>query len=132
MAATDRDNDTLTYTLRGVDADSFGINRRTGQLLAKAALDYETKDSYSLRALVSDGKGGSDIIDLTVMVTDVDEPPAIARPVAIKNDGIWTRYDLNNNGMIERGEAVAAAFDYFKDIITKQQALEVVALYFAS
>ncbi len=95
VAATDRDNDTLTYTLRDVDADFFGIDRRTGQLLVKAALDYETKASYSLWAHVSDGKGGSDTIDLTVMVTDVDEPPAIAGPLA-------TEYAEN------RADAVAA------------------------
>ena len=220
VAATDLDNDALTYTLRGGDADSFDIDRQTGQLLVKAALDYETKASYSLRARVSDGEGGSDLIDLTVMVTDVDEPPAIAGPVAteyeensveaiaaytamdpegtevtwslggddagaftvsgagvlafnappdyeapadadtdnvyqvmlqatdlkgmmgmlhmvvsvtdVENEGIWTRYDFNNNGLIERGEALAAVFDYFADLITKQQALGVVFRYFAS
>ncbi len=219
VAATDLDNHVLTYTLRGDDAGSFGIDSATGQLLVKAALDYETRAGYSLQARVVDGAGGSNTIDLTVMVTDVDEPPAIAGPVATEyeensadpvaaytardpegsqvswslggddagaftisdagaltfnappdyeapadadtdnvyqvtlqatdlkgmtsilhlvvsitdaeNDGIWTRYDSNNNGLIERGEAVNAAFDYFKGLITKQQALEVVLLYFA-
>ena len=44
VTATDRDDDdTLTYTIRGDDADSFGIDKDTGQLLAKAPLDYETR-----------------------------------------------------------------------------------------
>ena len=220
VAATDLNNDALTYTLRGVDADSFGIDSQTGQLLVKAALDYETRATYSLQAHVVDGAGGSDTIALTIIVTDVDEPPAIAGPVAIaykenslhvvavptardpegsqvswsltgddagaftisatgaltfnappdyeapadadadnvyqvtlqatdlkgmmgilpmavsvtdaENDGIWNRYDFNKNGLIERNEALAAVFDYFADLITKQQALEVVFLYFAS
>ena len=45
IAATDADNDTLTYTLSGADAASFGIDATTGQLKTKAALDYETKRS---------------------------------------------------------------------------------------
>ena len=81
VAATDRDDDdTLTYSLRGDDADSFDIDGRTGQLLAKAALDYESRANYSLEVRVSDGEGGSDTIDLTVRVTNVNEPPAITGP----------------------------------------------------
>ena len=80
VAATDRDDDTLTYTLRGDDADSFDIDGRTGQLKAKAALDYESRARYSLEVRVSDGEDGSDTIDLTVRVTNVNEPPAIAGP----------------------------------------------------
>ena len=81
VTATDRDDDdTLTYSLRGDDADSFDIDGRTGQLLAKAALDYESRANYSLEVRVSDGEGGSDTIDLTVRVTNVNEPPAIAGP----------------------------------------------------
>ena len=32
VRATDRDRDTLTYTLSGTDATSFGIGSRTGQI----------------------------------------------------------------------------------------------------
>ena len=49
VAATDADNDALTYFLSGTDAASFDIISATGQLQTKAALDYETKDSYSSR-----------------------------------------------------------------------------------
>ena len=73
VAATDADNDTLTYTLSGTDASSFGIDRTTGQLKTKAALDYETKNSYSVTVSVSDGNGGSDSITVTITVTDVNE-----------------------------------------------------------
>ena len=44
VAATVADiGDTLTYTLGGADAASFDIAPATGQLMTKAALDYETK-----------------------------------------------------------------------------------------
>ena len=72
VAATDPDDDTLTYTLGGTDASSFRINSTTGQLRTRAALDYETKSSYSVRITVSDSKL-TDTIDVTINVTDVDE-----------------------------------------------------------
>ena len=40
VRATDRDGDTLTYTMTGDDAGSFAIGRFTGQLMTEAALDY--------------------------------------------------------------------------------------------
>ena len=75
VAATDADNDTLTYTLGGTDANSFTIEGTSGQLKTSAALDYETKSSYSVTVSVSDGNGGSDSIDVTINVTDVNDIP---------------------------------------------------------
>ena len=73
IAATDANNDTLTYALGGTDAASFAIDSTTGQLKTQAALDYETKSSYSVTVTVSDDNGGSDGITVTINVTDVDE-----------------------------------------------------------
>ena len=73
VAAADPDNDALTYTLGGTDASSFSIVRTSGQLRTNAALDYETKSSYSVTVSVSDGNGGSDSITVTISVTDAQE-----------------------------------------------------------
>ena len=73
--AADADDDPLTYTLSGADADSFEIDASNGQLKTKAALDYETRTSYGVTVMVSDGRGGSDSIAVTIAVTDVDETP---------------------------------------------------------
>ena len=73
IAATDADNDTLTYTLGGTDDASFAIDSTTGQLKTQAALDYETKSSYSVTVSVSDDNGGSDSITVTINVTDINE-----------------------------------------------------------
>ena len=73
VSATDADNDSLTYTLGGTDAAAFSIVSTSGQLQTSAALDYETKKSYAVTVSVSDGKGGSDSIDVTINVTDVGE-----------------------------------------------------------
>ena len=77
VLATDANtSDTLTYTLSGTDAASFSIVDSSGQLQTLAALNYETKDSYSITVSVSDGNGGSDSIDVTINVTDINDAPA--------------------------------------------------------
>ena len=73
VAATDADNDTLTYSLGGTDAGAFSIVSTSGQLQTNAALDYETKSSYSVTVSASDGNGGSDSISVSITVTDVSE-----------------------------------------------------------
>ena len=80
VAATDADSgDTLTYSLGGTDAASFSIDDTNGQLQTSAALDFETKASYSVTVDVSDGKGDSDAIDVTINVTDVNEAPVFTQ-----------------------------------------------------
>ena len=79
IAATDQNtDDTLTYTLEGTNASAFRINSRTGQLKTRDALDYETKSSYSVKVIVSDGNSGSDSINVTINVTDVFESTALS------------------------------------------------------
>ncbi len=75
VRATDANQDTLTFYLGGTDAASFSIDSTNGQLKTKAELDYEIKNSYSVRVSVSDGKGGSDSIAVAIKVTDVVEVP---------------------------------------------------------
>ncbi len=75
VSATDTDKDTLTYSLDGTDADSFNINSTNGQIRTSAALDYETKSSYSVTITVSDGNGGSNTIAVAITVSDVNEAP---------------------------------------------------------
>ena len=79
IAATDQDGDTLTYTLEGADADSFDILSTSdgGQIRTSTALNHEEKSSYSVTVRVADGRGGTDAVNVTIRVTDVDgEAPA--------------------------------------------------------
>ena len=69
VAATDADNDALTYTLSGLDAAAFDIDKATGQLKTNADLDYETKNSYTVTITVSDG---SLTITITVIIIIID------------------------------------------------------------
>ena len=70
------DSATLTYSLEGRDASSFNIDSRSGQIRTRAKLNFEEKDSYSVRVKVVDGDGGSDSQNVIINVTDVDEPPS--------------------------------------------------------
>ena len=79
VSATDADNDTLSHTLSGTDANAFSIDSTTGQLKTKSALDYETKTAYTVTVTVSDGSL-TDTITVTINVTDVAETPTAQQP----------------------------------------------------
>ena len=219
VTATDADGDELTYTLHGDDADIFTVLAGTGQLRVETSLDFEARESYSLRVQADDGKGGVDTVQVNVTVTDVNEPPLVTGPVmleyaengvdtvgsytAVDPEGgavVWSlagddagvfslsatgtlafdrppdyetpedadsdnrylltvqatdaggelgaldmevvitddedesiigTYDMDRNGAIDKPEALAAAFDYFEDLITMEEVMEVVRHYFA-
>ena len=67
----------MTYSLNGTDASSFDIVRTSGQLLTKARLDYEARDSYSVTVRVYDPSNASDEITVTIDVTNVDDQGTI-------------------------------------------------------
>ena len=98
IAATDADNDRRTYSISGTDAAFFDVVASSGQLRTKAALNHESRDSYSFTMSVTDGKdvhGYADTtidatITVTVTVADVDEPPVIT--------GVTTIADYDENG----------------------------------
>ena len=107
VSATDADDDTLTYSLGGTDATSFSIDSSSGQLRTSAALDYETTSSYSVTISVSDGKGGSDTIAVTINVTDVDEVTNSA-PVFTDGDSTTRPIAENTSSGVDIGNAVSA------------------------
>ena len=73
LTATDPNLDKLTYMLTGDDRDTFDVGPDTGQLLTKAPLDFETRPGYAVGVTVTDGRGGSDSIAVSIGVTDVRE-----------------------------------------------------------
>ena len=127
VMATDADaGDTLTYTLGGADMASFDIDDTTGQLMTKAALDYEapadadTDNAYEVTVTASDGNTADDAtIAVTITVTDM---------------GLADSYDANEDGMIDGTEVLNAVEDYFNDVsgIDSERVLDIVELYFSS
>ena len=71
-----REHATLRYSLEGDDAEPFMINYSTGEIytINGVGLDYETKNSYSFQAVVTDGKL-TDKASVTVTVKNVNELP---------------------------------------------------------
>ena len=114
VAATDADGDTLTYSLEGVDAASFSMDTATGQLQTKAALDYETKSSYSVTVSVDDGNGGTDTIAVTINVTDVND----GRPPSFTEGTSTTRSVAENTASGQDIGTAVAATDADNDTLT--------------
>ena len=78
VAATDDDNDTLTYSLDDSSRATFDIVATTGQLQTKAALDYEMGTiSYTVTVIATDPPGEDDTIDVTITVNNVEEPGTV-------------------------------------------------------
>ena len=107
VSATDANNDTLTYKLSGIDAASFSIVSTTGQLKTKAALDYETKTSYSVTITVSDGNL-TDTISVTINVTDIDETPPNRAPMFTDGTSTTRTIAENTTAGTNIGSAVSA------------------------
>ena len=90
VTATDSDSnsDPLDYTLSGADAGFFSVGAddqdtpnsdEGGQIMVKSGteLDYETKQTYSVTLKAADSFGDYDTIMVTIMVTQVNEPPPV-------------------------------------------------------
>ena len=78
MSATDPDaGETLTYSLGGTDAASFAIVATSGQLRTKDPLNHEIKSTYTVTVTATDREDVSDTIEVTITVTNVDEPPVV-------------------------------------------------------
>ncbi|MBI1349309.1 hypothetical protein GC163_23825 [bacterium] len=73
--------DTLTYSFSGGNVNqAFAINSSTGAITVnkKAGLDFESLATFNLRVAVTDGGGITRKANVTVNVTDVNDPPVIA------------------------------------------------------
>ena len=77
VRAIDDDDDLLIYTLTGPDAEFFRIGRRDGQLKTEAPLNFEVRNSYSVVVTATDPFGAMDSIQVTIIVTDEDDPAVI-------------------------------------------------------
>ena len=78
------DPDVLTYSLDdGTGAASFDINRATGQLITKVALDFETKETYTVTVTATDAFGATVTSVVTITVTDVNEDPMVTGDASI-------------------------------------------------
>ena len=73
VVATDPEGQELTYSLSGEDASTFAIDSASGQLRTTGHLSFEYRNTYSVRLTANDGESDAHL-DLTIHVTDIDEP----------------------------------------------------------
>ena len=123
VVATDIDEgQSVAYTLTG--SDMFRV-RDNGQIEVsdKADLDYETKNSYTVMLKATDTSGAANnnaSIEVTIHVTDLDEPPEIFEGgLAIAGDSN-VDYDENGTGAVgtytaQGLEAASATWDLSGD-----------------
>ena len=103
VLALDPDGDTLTYSLEGVDVDSFDIIATSGggQIQTRAALNYEDKASYSVAVRARDGRGGTDAVNVTIRVTDVNteapDTPFAPTVAALSSTSLQVSWDAPEN-----------------------------------
>ena len=95
IRAIDADNGTLTYTVNNAN---FSISSSSGQLSTAALLNHEADETQSVMITATDPWGGSDTINVTVTVEDVNEAPMI-------NTGP-TRRDRLENTEIDTGTPI--------------------------
>ena len=113
------------WSLSGIDAGNFSVSN-SGVLTFNSPPDYENPtdqdrdNQYLINVNATDSEGKTGTSPVTITVTDANETIA----------GTAERYDLNDDGSIDRDEALTAIRDYFNDIITKDQVLSVIMRYF--
>ena len=133
VKADPKDGDVLTYTLRDVgggtvvNSASFDINRATGQIMTKGALNTEGGPTYTVVVRATDPAGepplpmmdaapavaaNSDEITVIITVTDVNEGPAFSgggemltadEDANITNDNVYVASDPDSD---DSGETV--------------------------
>ena len=116
VTAMDADNDTLTYSLGGTDAESFDIDSATGQITVGqgTTLDADTKATYTVIVTATDSDGLSDAITVTITVT-------------MMTAGLPG--DTNNDGMIDKPEVIAAFRAYVEDPSDKAEIIGIFRQY---
>ena len=115
IIASHPDDLAITYTLSGRDASLFTVDADSGQIRVAVGADLVQGRTYSLNLTATGSDGAGVIIIVRIEVTASS----------------LSAYDFNGNNRIEREEAIAAVRDYYDGTISKEQAIEVIRLYFA-
>ena len=83
VAATDADDDSLTYSIEtGNGEGKFAIDGSSGAITTAGALDHETTASYALTVQAEDGNGGTATATVNIAVTDA----AVAKQSTLSDD----------------------------------------------
>ena len=107
VAATDPEDRDIRYELGGRDAALFTLaNDSTGEVQTDSTFDYETQRSYEVLVTAFDDYGLSDVVTLTINITDVDE----ASEIRLASSGRSVTSSNNNLTVAENHTGMLATF----------------------
>ena len=113
------DTDVLTYSLDATGAASFDINRATGQLITKVALNHEVTGSYIAMVKATDPFGAEIEAQVTITVTDVNEAPSVEGTASIDHAENGTALDIDaETNAVDAAEYTATDADAADDAAT--------------
>ena len=72
------------------------------------------------------------VTTIEVEVASEDGQALNVYTVTVTYEDLVVRYDVNDNGAIDRDEAIVAVSDYFNGVIGRDEVIEVIRLYFSS
>ena len=108
------DTDVLTYSLvDGNDAANFDINRATGHIVTKAALDHEEPgdDEQTVMVRATDPFGAVTTVMVTISVVDVNEAPELTGAATIDIAENLTALDDSGTTAVTEGQYEATDAD---------------------
>ena len=108
------DTDVLTYSLvAGNDAANFDINRATGHIVTKAALDHEEPgdDEQEVMVTATDPFGAVATVMVTITVVDVNEAPELTGAATIDIAENLTALDDSGTTGVTEGQYEATDAD---------------------
>ena len=82
-------------------------------------LDADGDNVYEVTVQATDTSDDTGTLDVAVTVTDAED------------DGMVGKYDMDWDKLIDKDEAADSVADYFSELITKEEVLEVVNQYIA-
>jgi uncharacterized lipoprotein YbaY len=71
------DENIITYSISGLDAQYFDFNESNFQLTFKTAPDFETQNIYNLLIIATDSKNNSSEQNITINIFDLDDTPPV-------------------------------------------------------
>ena len=114
VSATHPDELEIAYSLSGTDASLFTVDEETGQIHVKEMMDLTIGKTYTVNLTATDSAGFGAIIIVMIEISEASFSP----------------YDRNGNENIERDEVIMAVKHYFDGLITKNDIIELIKLYF--
>ncbi|TEW42686.1 cadherin repeat domain-containing protein, partial [Psychromonas algicola] len=97
VTATDENN--ISYSLSGADANAFAIDSMTGEVILTSNPDYEEQESYSFNVVATDEAGNASEQTVTLNINDV----AVEDETAPTNTFTGATYDETSNTLTLTG-----------------------------